>query len=62
VNGITFDTADEAGLLCALDTLLANQELRDRLGAGGSHLAHSEFSIDAMVEGNLNVYQSLLGS
>ncbi len=60
VNGITFDVADEAGLYSALDTLLANQELRDTLGEGGSHLAHSEFSIDAMVEGNLKVYQSVL--
>ena len=62
VNGITFDIADEAGLLSALDALLANKQLRDTLGAGGSHLARSEFSIDAMVEGNLNVYQSVLGS
>jgi len=62
LNGITFDIADEAGLLNALDALLSNQELRDRLGAGGSHLAHSEFSIDAMVEGNLKVYQSVLDS
>ena len=62
VNGITFDVADEAGLYGALDTLLSNQELRDTLGEGGSHLAHSEFSIDAMVEGNLKVYQSVLSS
>ena len=62
VNGITFDIADEAGLLSALDALLANKQLRDTLGAGGIHLARSEFSIDAMVEGNLNVYQSVLGS
>ena len=62
VNGFTFDIADEAGLLSALDALLANKQLRDTLGAGGSHLARSEFSIDAMVEGNLNVYQSVLGS
>ena len=62
VNGITFDIADEAGLSSALDALLANQGLRDTLGTGGSHLARSEFSIDAMVEGNLKVYQSVLGS
>jgi len=48
--------------LSALDALLSNQELRDRLGAGGSRLAHSEFSIDAMVEGDLKVYQSVLDS
>ena len=62
VNGITFDVGDEAGLLRALDALLEDKELRDALGAGGSHLARSEFSIDAMVEGNLKVYQSVLGS
>ena len=62
VNGITFDIADEAGLLSALDALLNNKALRDTLGAGGSYLARSEFSIDAMVEGNLKVYQSVLGS
>ena len=62
VNGITFEIADEAGLLRALDDLLADKELRDALGAGGRHLMRSEFSIDAMVEGNLKVYQSVLGS
>ncbi|MBL6901635.1 MAG: glycosyltransferase family 4 protein [Luminiphilus sp.] len=62
VNGITFDIGDEPGLLGALDALLANQELRNTLGAGGRTLARSEFSIDAMVEGNLRVYQSVLGS
>jgi glycosyltransferase involved in cell wall biosynthesis len=62
VNGITFAIADEAGLYSALDALLANQQLRDTLGAGGSHLARSEFSIGAMVEGNLAVYRSVLGS
>ncbi|HCG94725.1 MAG TPA: glycosyl transferase [Halieaceae bacterium] len=62
VNGITFDIADEVGLLSALDALLADKALRDRLGAGGSHLARSEFSLDAMVEGNLKVYQSVLDS
>tara|TARA_E500000178_G_scaffold60971_1_gene57589 strand:+ start:693 stop:1775 length:1083 start_codon:yes stop_codon:yes gene_type:complete len=62
VNGITFDIADEVGLLSALDALLADKALRDRLGAGGSHLARSEFSLDAMVEGNLKVYRSVLGS
>ena len=62
MNGITFDIADEAGLLSALDALLADTALRDTLGAGGSHLARSEFSIDAMVEGNLAVYRSVLAS
>ena len=62
VNGITFDIADEVGLLTALEALLADKALRDTLGAGGSHLARSEFSIDAMVEGNLEVYQSVLDS
>ena len=59
VNGITFDIADEVGLLSALEALLADKALRDMLGAGGSHLARSEFSID---EGNLEVYQSVLDS
>ena len=62
VNGITFDIADEVGLLSALEALLADKALRDTLGAGGSHLARSEFSIDSMVEGNLEVYQSVLDS
>ena len=60
VNGITFDIADEVGLLSALEALLADKALRDKLGAGGIHLTRSEFSIDAMVEGNLEVYQSVL--
>jgi glycosyltransferase involved in cell wall biosynthesis len=62
VNGITFAIADEAALLAALSGLLESRELRDALGAGGRHLAGSEFSVDAMVEGNLRVYRSLLGA
>ena len=59
-NGMTFEVGDEAALYSALDRLLANPELRETLGNGGSGLARTEFSIDTMVDGNLQAYNSVL--
>lgn len=59
-NGFTFEVGDVDKLHQHIDRLLSDQALRERLGAKGRELAHSAFSIDAMVEGNLSVYQSLL--
>ncbi|HSQ06805.1 MAG TPA: hypothetical protein VLM84_03815, partial [Chromatiaceae bacterium] len=44
----------------ALESLLGDADLRRRLGEGGRALMRREFSIDAMVEGNLSLYREIL--
>jgi len=61
VNGILVPPGDVAALAAALGRLVADPDLRRRLGEGGRALMRREFSIDAMVEGNLAVYRELSG-
>lgn len=61
VNGVLVPPGDVPALGAALGQLLTNEGLRRRLGEGGRELMQSEFSIDAMVAGNLAVYHALLG-
>ncbi len=62
VNGVLVPPGDVPALTAALDGLLGDAGLRRRLGEGGRELMRREFSIDAMVEGNLAVYRELLGA
>lgn len=61
-NGITFDVGDKAALSSAIETLVADPSLREALGKEGRRLAETDFSVDAMVEGNLAVYRELVSS
>jgi glycosyltransferase involved in cell wall biosynthesis len=61
-NGRLVPPGDVAALRAAIGALLDDPEQRRTLGAGGRSLMAREFSIDAMVEGNLAVYRELLGS
>lgn len=61
-NGLTFKVGDVKNLHQQIDLLLSDPAMRERLGSEGKGLANTAFSIDAMVEGNLNVYQSLIDS
>ncbi|MEW6166348.1 MAG: glycosyltransferase [Pseudomonadota bacterium] len=61
-NGLLVPPGDAAALQAALLRLLTDDALRRRLGAGGPALIAREFSLDAMVDGNLAVYRELLGS
>jgi len=59
-NGLTFDVGDRVALKTHLEQILLDSRLRDQLGEGGRSLAGNEFSIEAMVDGNYQVYQELL--
>jgi glycosyltransferase involved in cell wall biosynthesis len=61
LNGELVEPGDAAGLAAALNRLLDSPELRARMGAAGREWVEQHFSIDAMVEGNLAVYERLLG-
>ncbi|WP_295412857.1 glycosyltransferase, partial [uncultured Thiodictyon sp.] len=58
-NGVLVPPGDSPALGAALGALLTDPARRHALGAGGRALMAREFSIDAMVEGNLAVYQEL---
>lgn len=60
-NGLVVPPAEPAALAEALLRLLADATLRTTLGARGRALVQREFSVDAMVQGNLALYQRVLG-
>lgn len=60
VNGLLVPPGDSAALAGTITALLADPARRAALGAGGQALMRREFSIDAMVDGNLAVYRELL--
>lgn len=62
LNGELIEPGDAAALSHHLIRLLADPALRAGYGAAGRHLVLDEFSVDAMVEGNLAVYRGLLDS
>lgn len=59
LNGELITPGDTAALTAALNQLLASSELRQRYGRAGRAWVEQHFSIDAMVAGNLAVYQAL---
>ena len=59
-TGILVPPEDRDALGEAITRLLADPEQRKALGAGGRALMRRELSIDAMVVGNLAVYNDLL--
>jgi glycosyltransferase involved in cell wall biosynthesis len=60
VTGLLVPAADARALGDAIGRLLDDRPFGERLGQAGRALMRSEFSIDAMVEGNLAVYRELL--
>jgi glycosyltransferase involved in cell wall biosynthesis len=59
VNGLLVPPGDSAAIAGSLLELLGDPERAGRLGRAGRDIVLSEFSIDAMVEGNLAVYREL---
>ncbi|NMG43323.1 glycosyltransferase [Aromatoleum toluvorans] len=62
VSGLLIPPGDVDALGAALRQLLADPALRRRLGDAGRARILAEFSIDAMVEGNLAVYRQVTGN
>lgn len=60
VNGVLVTPDDSDAMGQAIGELLDDPKQRRRLGSSGQALMRREFSIDAMVEGNLAVYRELL--
>lgn len=61
-NGVLVPPGDARALGAAISALLADPERRAALGARGPVLMAREYSVDAMVEGNLTVYRELLAA
>lgn len=59
-NGILIAPGDVTALAAALNRLLDDAALRERMGEAGRALMLREFSVEAMCEGNLSVYRSVL--
>lgn len=61
-NGLLVDCTNPASLGDALCDLCNDQQARSQMGEAGRQLVEKEFSIDAMVDGNLAVYRKLLNN
>ncbi len=57
MNGELIEPGDVNALANALNTLLASADLRQRYGKAGREWVEARFSISAMVQGNLAVYE-----
>ncbi|MFN4267067.1 MAG: glycosyltransferase [Aquabacterium sp.] len=60
LNGELITPGDTAALVRELNKVLASADLRQRYGQAGRQWVVERFSIDAMVRGNLSVYQQLI--
>ena len=60
ISGLLVKPGDSADLSRALQQLIVDPVLRQRLGAQGRARIEQEFSVDNMAQGNLAVYRELL--
>ncbi len=60
-SGLLVPPGDTPALGEAIERLLGDSQLRRRMGERGRQLVTEQFSVDAMVEGNLAVYQAVIG-
>ena len=57
LNGALIEPGDTAALAQELNRLLASADLRQRFGQAGRRWVEERFSVEAMVAGNLAVYE-----
>ena len=62
VTGLIVPVRNAERLAEAIETLLANSELRYRMGSAGRKLAESDFAIDKIVQQYLTIYGKLEGA
>ncbi len=60
-NGLLIPPGDAPALAQAIERLVADPQMRRRMAERGRQLVTEQFSVDAMVEGNLAVYRAVLG-
>jgi len=61
VTGFLVEPTDSAALAEAVDRLLVDPALRDRMGAAGRRRVAELFSVDRMVDEHVALYRELLG-
>lgn len=61
-NGILVPPADSSAIKNAVIKLLADSDLRRKMGQNGRKIVEEEFSVNCMVEGILDVYSEILGA
>jgi glycosyltransferase involved in cell wall biosynthesis len=61
ITGVLVPVGDAAALAAAIDRLLSDASLRQRLGAAGPAHVESDFTPPIMTAGNRAVYRRLLG-
>ncbi|MBT0961795.1 glycosyltransferase [Denitromonas iodatirespirans] len=59
-NGVLIEVGNVTALTAAMKRLLGDAALRARMGEAGRARVLSEFSVDAMCEGNLAIYHKVL--
>jgi glycosyltransferase involved in cell wall biosynthesis len=60
VTGVLITPGDVPALTVALRRLLKDSALRQRMGEAGRARVLNEFSVDAMIAGNLSIYRAVL--
>ena len=61
VNGLLVPPGGPEALAAAIMRLLEAKDLRIRLGRAGRERVERDFSVERMVDGNLDVYREVLG-
>jgi glycosyltransferase involved in cell wall biosynthesis len=59
-NGLLVPPGDAVALQSAVAKLLADSELREKMGVNGKQLMVEKFSVRQMVAGNYRVYSEIL--
>ena len=61
-TGLAVPAGDAGALAAAINRLIADPALRERLGAQAQHRATTEYSLEAMAQRHLALYRSLLST